>query len=84
MVLSMLLYVCSEYWIEHDNKYSTLIFCCKKNLDIHIPNFVLHGETFPGISKCTYLGHSITEDLSDSGDMSRQYKIIYAQCNFLI
>ena len=51
---------------------------------MHIPNFVLNGETLPRVSKCTYIGHIIREDLSDNDDMSRQHKRIYAQGNGLI
>ena len=56
MGLTILLSVCSEYGIEHDIKYnstkSNVIFSCKKLKDIHIPNFLLNGETLPRVSKC--------------------------------
>ena len=89
MGLSMLLSVCSEYGVEHDIKYNNtnrnvMIFSCKKLKDIHIPNFLLNGETLPRVSMYKYLGHIITEDLCDNDDISRQYKIIYAQVNSLI
>jgi len=50
MGLSMLLFACSECGIEHDIKYDSarinvMIFCCKMLEAIHIPNFVLNGET---------------------------------------
>ena len=75
--------------IKHDIKYNSTksnvtIFSCKKFKDTHIPNFLLNGETLPRVSKYKYLGHIITEDLCDNDDMSRQYKIIYAQGNALI
>ena len=52
MGLSMLVSVYSEYGIEHDIKYNStksnvMIFSCKKLKDIHIPNFLLNGETLP-------------------------------------
>ena len=55
MGLSMLLYVCSEYGIEHDIKYNStksnvMIFSCKKFKDIHIPNCLLNGETLSRVS----------------------------------
>ena len=89
MGLSMSLSVCSEYGIEHDIKYNStksnvMIFSCKKFKDIHIPNFLLNGETLPRVSKYKYLEHIITEDLCDNDDISRQYKKIYAQGNALI
>ena len=89
MGLSMLLAVCSENGIEHDIKYNStkrnvMIFSCIKLTNIHIPNFLLNGETLPRVSKYKYLGHIITEDLCDNDDISRQYKRIYAQGNTLI
>ena len=89
MGLSTLLSVCSEYGIEHDIKYNStksnvMIFFGKQFKYIHIPNFLLNGVTLPRVSKYKYLGHIITEDLCDNGDISRQYNIIYAQGNALI
>ena len=86
---SMLLYVCSEYGIEHDIKYNStksnvMIFSCKQLKDIHIPNCLLNGETLRRVSKYKYLGHIIIEDLCDNDDITRQYKTIYAQGNALI
>ena len=87
MGLSMLLSVCSEYGIEHDIKYNivpkvTLLYFLVKFKDIHIPNFLLNGETLPRVSKYKYIGH-IKYSLCDN-DISRQYKIIYTQGNALI
>ena len=39
-----------------------MIFSCKHLKDIHIPNFLLNGETLPSVSKYKYFGHIITED----------------------
>ena len=87
--MSVLLYACSEYGIEHDIKYNStksnvMIFCCTKLKDIHIPNCVLNNEPLPRVDECKYLGGFISEDLRDDDDMSRQYKIIYFQGNALI
>ena len=41
-------------------------------------------DNIPRVSKYKYIGHIITEDLCDNVDISRQYKIIYAQGNALI
>ena len=89
MGLTMLLSVYSEYGIEHDIKYNStksnvMIFSCKKLKDIHIPNFLLNGETLPRVSKYKYLGNIITEDLCDNDDISRHYKRIYAQGNAVL
>jgi len=57
MGLSMLLFVCSEYRLEHDIKYNStksnvMIFCCYRFKYIHILKFVLNGETLPRVNKC--------------------------------
>ena len=47
-------------------------------------NFVLNDEILTRVNKCKYLGHGLSEDLSDDDDMARQYKKMYAQGNALI
>ena len=37
-------------------------------------NFVLNDEILTRVNKCKYLGHGLSEDLSDDDDMARQYK----------
>ena len=69
-----------------DIKYNSansnvMVFCSKRFKDIHISNFMLNCEILPRVSKCKYLGHIITEDLSDNNNIFRQYMIIYAQSN---
>ena len=61
--------------------YDVLLQKCK---DIHMPNFVLNDEILTRVNKCKYIGHALTEVLSDDDDMARQYKRIYAQGNALI
>ena len=73
MGLSMLLSFCSDYGLEHDIKYTStksnvMMFCCKKFKDIHTPNFVLNDEILTRVNKYKYLGHVLTEDLSDDDD----------------
>ena len=89
MGLSLLLSVCSAYGIEHDIKYNSaksnvMIFCCNKMKDIHIPNFLLNNVLLTRVTKYNYLGHCISDDLSDDDDMARQYRQIYAQGNALL
>ena len=89
MGLSLLLSVCSAYGIEHDITYNSaksnvMIFCCNKMKDIHIPNFLLNNVLLTRVTKYKYLGHCISDDLSDDDDMARQYRQIYAQGNALL
>ena len=61
-----------------------MIFCCNKMKDIHIPNFLLNNVLLTRVTKYKYLGHCISDDLSDDDDMARQYRQSYAQGNALL
>ena len=52
--------------------------------DIRIPNFALNNVLLTTVNKYKYLGHCISDDLSDDDDMTRQYRKIYAQGNALL
>ena len=52
--------------------------------DIRIPNFELNNVLLTRVTKYKYLGHCISDDLSDDDDMARQYRQIYAQGNALL
>jgi len=57
---------------RHRGKSKVMIFVVKSS---DFPNFIFYDATFSRVSMCTFLGYSITEDLSDNDDM--QYKAIY-------
>ena len=85
--LSLLLSVCSAYGIEHDIKYNSatsnvMVFCCNKMKDIS--KFVLNNVLLTRVTKYKYLGHCISDDLSDDDDMARQYRQMFAQGNALL
>ncbi len=61
-----------------------MIFRCNKMKDIRIPNFILNNVLLTRVTKYKYLGHCISDDLSDDDDMARQYRQIYAQGNALL
>ena len=89
MGLSLSLSVCAAYGIEHDKKYNSaksnvMTVCCNTMKDIHIPNFLLNNVLLTRVTKYKYLGHCISDDLSDDDDMARQYRQIYAQGNALL
>ena len=52
--------------------------------DIRIPNFELNNVLLTRVTKYKYIGHCISDDLSDDDDMARQYRQIYAQGNALL
>ena len=47
------------------------------------PEFYLAGTVLSSCSDITYLGHIISNDLSDDKDISRQRRKLYAQANML-
>ena len=81
--------VCSAYCIVHDIKYNSaksnvMIFRCNKMKDIRTPNFELNNVILTRVTKYKYIGHCISDYLSDDDHMARQYSQIYAQGNALL
>ena len=46
-----------------------------------IPNFKLNGMIFHVVASYKYLGHYITDDLSDDDDINRQRRTLFVQGN---
>ena len=86
MGLSMLLSVCSDYGLEHDIKYNSTKsdILLQKVQKYTYAKLCVKLEILTRVNKCKYLGHVLTEVLSDDDDMARQYMRIYAQGNALI
>ena len=61
-----------------------MIFRCNKMKDICIPNVVLNNVLLTRVIQYKYLGHCISDDLSDDEDMARQYRQMYAQGSALL
>ena len=77
---------CQKYGIEFDIMYnplkSAVMFIKPKFMsDLVMPTFKLCNENIKVEHKYTYLGHIITDNMSDDLDILRQRKIIYAQGN---
>ena len=47
------------------------------------PSFYLSGQVLAVCDKAKYLGHIITDQLSDDDDLYRQRRMLYAQANML-
>lgn len=87
--LQELLNVCSKYGVEFDVKYNpckSVIMICrtKEDKSVEFPRFTLCGNDLTVCHKYKYLGHFITEDLSDDEDIYRQCRMMYAQANTLV
>ncbi len=77
--------IMSRNILEYNSaKSNVMIFRCNKMKDIRIPNFELNNVVLTRVTKYKYIGHCISDDLSDDDNMSRQYRHIYAQDNALL
>ena len=83
-----LLNVCSVYGAEHDIKYNAskshgLICRTKEDQKMSFPDFNLSNHNIVPCKKVKYLGHFLTEDMTDDDDIRRQCCKMYAQANTL-
>ena len=77
---------CQKYGFEFDILYnplkSAVMFFKPKFMDnINMPTFKIFNENMKVVNEYTYLGHILTDSLSDDLDILRQRKKIYAQGN---
>ena len=84
-----LLNVCSEYGVAFDVKYNakkSVVMICRTrgDKDLSFPSFYLAGQALSVCSKAKYLGHVITDQMSDDDDLYRQRRILYAQASPLL
>lgn len=87
--LQKLLDICTSYASDHDIIYNTRKSVCmmvwpKKAKLTFSPSFCLAGERLDYVSEFLYLGHSITNDLSDDQDMKRMIRSLYSTGNMII
>ena len=87
--LQKLLDLCSSYASEHDIVYNTRKSVCmiiwpKKARFVFIPSFYLSGDKLCFITEFLYLGHLISDDLSDDQDVKRLIRSLYATGNMLV
>ena len=86
--LQQLLNICTVYGIENDIMYnaskSVVLICRTKEDEGQIfPDFKLSFNVLNVCSKVNYLGHFITEHMTDDEDIRRQCRKMYAQANIL-
>lgn len=87
--LQQLLAVCSVYGVEHDIKYNAsksavMIFRTKEDKCLKCPDFKLSDINLSVCNKLKYLGHFITEQMTDDEDIYRQCRMMCAQANVLL
>ena len=87
--LKRLLEVCEIFGKENDilfNATKSAVMFFKSNYmpNLKVPIFNLNGNSIDVVHTFKYLGHYISNNLSDKEDISRQRKKLYAQGNSLI
>jgi hypothetical protein len=81
--------VCQDFAASHDvifnhSKSMTMIFRPKGDTSALYDSLFLNGEQLKIVARTKYLGHFITNDLSDHTDIARQCRQMYVQGNTLI
>ena len=87
--LQRLLSICSKFGIDNDVKYNAskshvMVIRCKEHSKLVFPDFYLCDKKLDICSETKYLGHFLTDDLSDDRDIYRQCRKLYAQGNTLV
>ena len=86
--LQQLLSVCSQYGFDFNIKYNAkkskvMIVRSREDRQSKFPDFYLSEAALSVCSEITYLGHIISNDLTDDKDIYRQRRKLYAQANML-
>ena len=89
--LSQLLHECEKFGTRHDLKYNAkksvvMIYRSMTLKGCTIPNFKLNGIILHVVASYKYLGHYITDDLSDDDDddINRQRRTLFVQGNIIL
>ena len=80
---------CEKFGVSHDIKYNPkksaiMIVRSKMFKDSSFPNFSLNNETIRECQEIKYLGHFLTNNLTDDADIRRQIRQTYVQANMLL
>ena len=86
--LSQLLHECEKFGTRHDLKYNAkksavMIYRSMTLKGCTIPNFKLNWIILHVVASHKYLGHYITDDLSDD-DINRQRRTLFVQGNIIL
>ena len=87
--LRLLLKVCHRFGISNDVKFnsskSSIMICRSKSmLSIEFGDFLIGNDVIPYKPIVKYLGHYISDDMSDNRDIKRQYQYLYGRANMLV
>ena len=84
--LQQLLDTCTVYGMQHDiifnaSKSAVLICRTKEDKRLNFPLFKLSGNSLEVWNRIKYLGHIVTDQMTDDDDIYRQCRKLYAQAN---
>ncbi|CAL4193970.1 unnamed protein product, partial [Meganyctiphanes norvegica] len=87
--LKQLLAVCERFGQDNDilfnaSKSAIMLFKSRFMPNFNIPSFTLNNNCIDIVDNFKYLGHFLTNNLSDKMDIERQRRKLYAQGNSLI
>lgn len=87
--LQQLLNVCTKFGLDNDIKYNAvkgyvMVVRTKEDSKLIFPDFSLTGSVLNSSNMVKYLGHYISNDLTDDRDIHRQLCKLYAQSNMLV
>ena len=87
--LSHLLHECEKFGTGHALKYNSktsavMIYRSMILKGCTIPKFKLTGIILHVVASYKYLGHYITDDLSDDDDINRQRRTLFVQGNIIL
>ena len=84
--LSRLLKCCDDYAVSRDIVYNVSKSCvliCSPNKTVTDPVFYIQNNIIERKTKAKYLGHIISDDMSDDADVFRQVKCLYIRGNII-
>ena len=87
--MSQLLHECEKFGTKHyikcnAKKSAVRIYRSMTLKGCNIPNFKLNGIILHVVASYKYLGHYITDDLSDDEDINRQRITLFVQGNIIL
>lgn len=86
--LRKLISICEQYAVAHGLRYNTkkselLLFKAGAKTYETVPPVVLNGAPLKQVKKFKYLGHWVTDTLTDDMDMDRERRALTVRCNML-
>lgn len=86
--LQKLLGICESYAETHGLKYNAvksefMVFKAGAKTYSDVPSVRLYGSPLKRVTQFKYLGHWVSDDLSDNNDIERERRALAVRCNML-